>query len=153
MGKKGRLSATANIGRSLFFQQIDEGQCTFVIAVQHGKALPCRRLLGKGSILTPPTGQPTAHHRLTHRIGCGHPLGMAMGILPDKIPGCGNNAAGRTVIGLQIQHLGLRPVRLEGHQRLRIGGAEAVNALIFVAYHKQVAAVGCQQADDLMLDF
>ena len=153
MGKKGRLSAPTDIRCSLFFQQIDERQRAFVIAVQHGKALPCRRLLGKPGVLTPPPGQPAAHHRCTHKIGRCHPLGMAVGILPDKIPRGSNNAAGGAVIGLQIEHLCLRPVLLEGHQRLRISGAKTVNALILVAHHKQVAAVRCQQPNDLMLDF
>ena len=67
--------------------------------------------------------------------------------------GSRHNLPRGAVILLHIQHLGVRVDGIELGQRLRVCGAEAINTLILIANHKQVAALPSQQSDDGMLNF
>ena len=92
-------------------------------------------------------------HRLPLGTAGPHVLGVAAAVALDEGVRLLHDGPGGAVVGLHQQHLPLRVDLPELHQRLGPGRPEAVDALILVPHHEQVAAPGSQQAEDGVLDF
>lgn len=79
-------------------------------------------------------------------------LGRRSWFRPDKCIRCPENLRGGAIIFLHQQHPGSGIGALKLHQRIRISGSEAVNALILVAHQKNIPGFPGQEVDDGMLD-
>ena len=69
----------------------------------------------------------------------------------DQPVGPGEDLARRAVVGLQADDLGLGPVAVEPQDVGHLGAAPAVDRLVVVAHHAQVAVAGGQGLDDAVL--
>ncbi len=86
------------------------------------------------------------------RLSCGADgLGIPFPVSRDKRARQMQNLRRGAVVVLQQQRLRARPDRRKAQQRLRIGRAEAVDALILVADHEEVPAFLRQQLDNRVL--
>ena len=79
-------------------------------------------------------------------------FGAAVRILPDKPVGQMEDLRRGAVVFLHQQHPGLGIGLLKLHQRVRVGGPEAVDALILVSDHEKVAGFPGQKLNDGVLD-
>ena len=86
-------------------------------------------------------------------LRCPHVFGAAVFVFLDERVRHLDNLPRRAVVLLHVKHLGVGIDLIKFGQRLRIGRAEAVNTLIFIADQKQIAVLPGQQPDDGMLDF
>ena len=102
-----------------------------------------------GLVLAP--GNAHDLHRRTGTARGAYRFGAAVAAARHKMVGGVQNGIGGAVVMLQQQHLRTGVLLVKFQQRLRVGGAKAVNALILVPDHKQAFAVSCQQVQKLVL--
>ena len=90
-----------------------------------------------------------------HRLAVGafgpEPLGPALAIALDHRVGGGEDRLGGAVVLLQLDHRGVGEVVLEIEDVADVGVAEAVDRLIVVADHHQVAVLGGEQLQQPVL--
>ena len=78
-------------------------------------------------------------------------LGVPLAIEGDQPVGPGDDLAGRAVVVLQADDLGVGPVALEVQNVRHFGAPPAIDRLVVVAHDAQVAMPGGQGLDDAIL--
>ena len=153
VGEKGVVHPAAAIGYPAPGQQVDQRQGAVVVAVKHRRLLlDVGRHIHQPGVLVGPV------HGVDHPDGsAGGPggvdgLGAAVVVFPDEGVRRPENFRRGAVVFLHQQHPDPGIGLLKLHQGIRIGGPEAIDALVLVAYHEDVAAFPGQQADDGVLD-
>ena len=140
------------IWKSGALQRVDQRKGAIVVAVQNGKRralLPSQRQ--QIPVLRLPRGCVRKMHPAALRPCCADGLGIALPVSLNKHACQPQNFRRRAVIVLQQQRLRARPDRRKAQQRLRIGRAEAIDALVLVADHEEIPGLLRQQFNDRML--
>ena len=137
MGEKGVIHLSAPEGKALPFHQVDQRQGAVVVAVED-----CRLPIAMGRHVQQPCvlGRAVCRRDQVY-VRPGHSggadgLGAAVRILPDKPVGQMEDLRRGAVVFLHQQHPGLGIGLLKLHQRVRVGGPEAVDTLILVSDHE-----------------
>ena len=153
-GEEEALPLAAGVGHPLPLQQVDEGQGAVVVAVEHRRLLLA--VLGHlQQIAVLPVVVRQRHHFHRRALGVArvHMFGSAALVALDERIRRLHDGLGGAVVGLHHQHLGPRPDLLKLQQGLGPRRPEAVDALVLVPHHKEVAGLYRQQAQDGVLDF
>ena len=152
VGKERVVKAAAAVRKPGALQRVDERKGAVVVSVQDGKRrapLPCQRQ--QVSVLRLPGGCVRKAHPAALRPCRADGFGVTIPVPLDECARQPQNFRRGAVIVLQQQRLCTRPDRRKAQQRLRIGRAEAIDALILVADHEEVPGFLCQQLNDRVL--
>lgn len=137
VGKECVVRLAAAIGYPVPVQQVDQRQDTVVVAVQDGDlSVGVRRRENEPRVLGGTVRRPDQVHACAGGPGGADGFGSAVVVPPDKCIRCPENLRGGAIIFLHQQHPGSGIGALKLHQRIRISGTEAVNALILVAHQE-----------------
>ena len=152
-GEKEALPLAAGVGHPLPLQQVDEGQGAVIVSVQHRRLLlAVLRHLQQIVVLPVVVRQRHLSDRRALGVVRAHMLGAAALIALDEGIRRLHDGLGGAVVGLHHQHLGPRPHPLKLQQGLGPRRPEAVDALILVPHHEDIAGFGGQQAQNGVLD-
>ena len=153
MGEKGVIHLSAPEGKALPFHQVDQRQGAVVVAVQDRRPpIAMGRHVQQPCVLGRAVCRRDQVHVRPGRSGGADGFGAAVRILPDKPVGQMEDLRRGAVVFLHQQHPGLGIGLLKLHQRVRVGGPEAVDALILVSDHEKIAGFPGQQLNDGVLD-
>ena len=152
VGKKGLVHCLAGVGDAPPLAQVDDGQCALVVAEQHRRpGIAVLRRLKQEWQLVGATWHGDDLQRCAGALRRCDGLGAAIAVARHKAVGSLQNRLCGAVVLLHQQNLCAGIGLFKVHQRLGVGGAEAVNALVLVADHKDIAAFLRQHADNFML--
>ena len=154
MRKKRQVGLFKAIGHAVALAQVDQRQRTFVVAEQH-RCLPAAvlRLRKQPLNLFLAPGDGAYLYRALRPLGGAQRFGAAVAAAGHKGVGCGYDLLAGAIVLFHQQDACAGVDLLKIHQRLRVGRAEAVDALVFVTDHEQVQAAPRQQPNDLVLNF
>ena len=152
-GEEEPLPLAAGVWDALLLQQINKGQGAVVVAVEDCCGfLAAFRDFQQVAVLAVVVRQHDLADGGTLLVLRPHPLGTAVLVAADECVRLFHDGAGRAVVGLQLQDLCIGKNLLELHKRLGPRRAEAVDTLVFIANHKNIAAGRGQQTEDGVLD-
>ena len=154
VGEKRQVGLFKAVGHTPPLAQVHQRQRTLVVAEQH-RRLPAAApgfLKQPVDLLLAPGDAPYLNGAL-RPLGRPQGFGAAVAAAGHKGVGGGHDLLTGTVILLHQQHLCAGVDLLKVHQCLGVGGAEPIDALILVAYHKQVQTAPRQQPYNFVLNF
>ena len=152
VGEKGLLDRLAAIRHAAPLTQVDDGQRALMVAEEHsGLDLAMLRLRKQKGQLVSAAAHLHDPDRLPGPLRRGNGFRAAVAVARHKAVGSGQDRLPRAVVFLHQQHPRAGVGLFKVHQCLRVGRAEAVNALVLIPDHKKVAALLRQHPDDLML--
>ena len=152
-GEEEALPLAAGVGDALLLQQVDEGQGAVVVAVEDRRGLlAVLRDFQQIAVLPVVVRQHDLADGAALRIVGAHFLRAAVLVAADESVRLLHDGAGGAVVGLQLQHFRAGKDLLKLQQCLGPRRPEAVDALVLIANHEDVAAAGGQQAEDGVLN-
>ena len=154
VGEKGIVHLLAGIADALPFQSVNQRKGGVVVSVEHRcRGIGISRRFREVGYLGFPVFRVNNLNGLAARAGGTDGFIMAVTVLLDEAIGGIQDFRRGTVVFFNQEYLcpGIIPFKM--HQGIGVGGAETINALVFIAHHKEIAALAHEQPDKGMLDF
>ena len=153
VGEKQALHLAAAIGDPLPVHPVNKRKCAVIVPIEHGSLCgTVLRQFAKVAVLRLAIIEGDLPEIWTTAPGGLHVLGPAAAVFLNEFIRRSNDLLGGTVVLLHIENFCLRINGVKLGQRLRIGGPEAIDALVLIAHHEEIPALSGQQANDRMLD-
>ena len=151
--KEGVVHLPAPVNGTLPLQQVDQRQRTVVIPVKDSSlSAAANSYIQQPLVLNCPVCRQDQMHVRAGFPGGTDGFGVAVGISLNEPIRQPEDLRRGAVVFLHQQYPGAGIGLLKLHQGVRIGGAEAVNALVLVPYHEKVPGFPGQKMDDGVLD-
>ena len=141
MREKSNLSISDPVGHIISFQKIDHRYSALIIPIQNRRLLfaPIRHFKQIAVLgLAVPERDLSDFRPLRRAVCANHVFGVPERIPLYKAVRRTNDSAAGAIILLHQQYFGTSVLSLKIYQRLRTGGPEAVNTLVFVSDHEEI---------------